>query len=162
VSFGLFAEFLLVDHDDIFLLFLLGEQQFSFVVLAFLPDLGRLPLKARLALLDGALLGDGYLLLGVGHGLLTRALRFAKLFLVLLSHGVVLLHPTLAFQLTLVPDEVEAVEPLLALLLMGEFELDLLQRHIFSQLLDFELELDLQDLVLLVPLGTSIAISHVN
>jgi hypothetical protein len=43
---------------------------------------------------------------------------------------------------------------------VGEFELYLLKGDILVQLLDLELELDLEDLVLFVPLSTSFTFRH--
>jgi hypothetical protein len=157
VLVGQLAQFLLVDLYQVFLLFLFSKQQFSLVVFAFPLDLSHLLAETGFTLLDRAFLGDCHLLLRLDDLDLTGFLNFSEFLLVGLRHGVVLLHPTLVFELTLVFGEIEAVRPFLGLLLVRHLEFNLLESHVFVELLDFELQLDLQHFGLLFPHDAPIA-----
>lgn len=151
VPFSKFGYLLFVDLLQVFLLFLLGYEEFALVVLAFLLDLGHFLGESGLVLLGFLELFGLHLALRLCDGEVACSFSFFEEVLVVLSHSVVLLHPTLIFNLTLVLGEGKAVCPFLEFLLVSHFETDLLQRNVLIELLDLKLQLHLYHLRLLLP-----------
>lgn len=139
MPFGYFGQLFLVNLHQIFLLFLFGVKQLSLVILTFLPDLRCLLMESSLALLNSNPLVSLHLLVRFSNGLLALLFRFFEFVFIKLCHVIVLLHPALIFDLTLILGESEAFSPFLGFLLMSHFQFDFLVSDVLIELLDLEL-----------------------
>jgi hypothetical protein len=120
--FQQFADFFLVYLEEIFLLFLLGLQKFPLVVFGLLFDVGNFLLEFGFAFMAVGLLLVAHVHLDLSDDPLGFCLCFLEFLLVGADHCIVLLHPALGLQLTLVFGEGYLLHEFLDFPLVSHFE----------------------------------------